>query len=196
MNRTHLTRLPLLVGLLVLAACAQSPQKIALAPQFAAVEQQVGQQRPLHVRVSDARSDKVLGSRGGVYRDTAVFTLADGLSSAVQPALQKHLAAMGFDVDSLSADTVDLHVLFDSLVYNHPKEGGVGHDMDMAAEVRVEARRENGDSYQGRYRVNRQQKFFNAPAAPQNEELVNELVVEVLTNMLADPKLMSFLLQQ
>ena len=58
----------------LLAACAQSPQKITLAPSFPAPEQAIGNKQPVHVRVSDDRRDKVLGSRGGAYRDTALIT--------------------------------------------------------------------------------------------------------------------------
>lgn len=193
MNCHRIFQFFVLGGALLLAACAQSPQAIQVAPVFPEADNQVGQGQPVHVRVSDQRDNTVLGSRGGVYRETAIFSLANELSLAVQPALEKHMAAMGFDVNSLSADTADLHVIFESLVYNHPKDGGVGHDMKMSAEVRVEASRQDGSRYDGRYRVNRQQKFFNAPSSSQNNDLVNELVVEVLQNMLADPKLMRFI---
>lgn len=191
-----LPRIALVIGLALLAACAQSPQKIVLEPNFPAPDAKVGQGQPVHVRVSDDRSDKVLGSRGGVYRDTATFSLADSLSLAVQPALQEHMKALGFNVESLNPNTVDLHVVFESLVYNHPEDSGLGHDMDMQAKVRVEASRQDGSRYEGRYRVKRQQKFFNAPSTSQNEDLVNTLVVEVLQSMLDDPKLMRFLLEK
>ena len=102
---------------------------------------------------------------------------------------------MGFDVGSLSANTTDLHVIFESLVYDHPKDSGIGHDMKMSAGVKVEASKQDGSRYDGRYRVNKQQKFFNAPSSSQNKDLVNELVVEVIQNMLADPKLMRFIQQ-
>ena len=182
------------LAVLVLAACAQSPQKITVAPSFEqAPEQQLAQGQPVHVRVSDGRSNKVLGSRGGAYRETALITLENSLSLAVQPVLKARMKALGFEVDSLSADTVDLHIVFESLVYNHPEQEGVGHDMDMLAVVKAEATRSDS-RYEGRYRVKRKEKFFNAPSEPHNEELVNSLVVDVLESMLADPQLQSFLL--
>lgn len=188
-----LSKLSLAAALLLLVACAQSPQKIALNPDFETPEQAIANKQPVHVRVSDDRRSKVLGSRGGVYRETALITLSENLSLAVQPALKQQLKAMGFEVDSLSPETTDLHVVFESLVYNHPEEKeGVGHPMDMEAEVRVEAIRQNS-RYEGRYKIKRQQKFFNAPNTALNVELVNKLVVDVLERMLADPKLISFL---
>ena len=179
----------------LLAACAQSPQKITLAPSFPAPEQAIGNKQPVHVRVSDDRRDKVLGSGGGAYRDTALITLGESLSLAIQPALKDHLKALGFEVDSLSPQTTDLHVVFESLVYNHPDTDGVGHPMDMEAQVRVEAVRQNS-RYEGRYKIKRQEKFFNAPSEPHNEEMVNKLVVDVLESMLADAKLQNFLLDK
>ena len=178
--------------MVILASCAQSPQKVELAPRFEVPDAPRANGQPVHVRVSDQRAKKVLGSRGGAYPETSVITLANDLSSAVTPAVKEHLQALGYNVDSLDANTVDLHIIFDSLVYHHPEDDGVGHDMDMEAEVRVEASR-NNQSYNGRYRVKRQQKFFNAPSDTQNSELINALVVEVLENMLADQKLQEFL---
>ncbi|MDF1691889.1 MAG: YajG family lipoprotein [Zhongshania sp.] len=175
-----------------LTACASSPQAIKLAPQFAAPTSHNGNNSPVHVRVSDQRQNKVLGSRGGTYRDTSVVTIGNDLSLAVEKPLAAHMAAMGYDTDSLSANTADLHVIFESLVYNHPKEDGVGYDMDMLATVNVEVRRGN-EHYEGRYRVKRKQKFFNAPSESHNAELVNGLVVEVLNSMFDDPKLVGFL---
>lgn len=181
-----------LASLLLLTACAQSPQAIRVVPNFSAPIAQDGRNSPVNVRVSDNRQNKVLGSRGGTYRDTSVITIANNLSLAVEKPLAKHMAAMGYDTDSLSVDTLDLHVIFDSLVYNHPIEKEVGHDMEMLASVNVEARRGN-EHYEGRYRVKRKQKFFNAPNESRNAELVNELVVEVLSSMFEDPKLVAFL---
>ena len=165
---------------LLITACAQSPQAIKVAPEFPAPTQANGSDSPVHIRVSDKRVNKVLGSRGGIYRDTSVITLANDLSLPVEKALSSYMAAMGYDVDSLNPNTTDLHVIFTSLVYDHPKEGGVGHDMDMLATVEVEARRGN-EHYEGRYRVKRNQKFFNAPSNSHNSKMVNELVVEVLS---------------
>ena len=121
-----------------------------------------------------------------------MITLANDLSLPVEKALSSYMAAMGYDVDSLNPNTTDLHVIFTSLVYDHPKEGGVGHDMDMLATVEVEARRGN-EHYEGRYRVKRNQKFFNAPSNSHNSKMVNELVVEVLSSMFSDPRLVAFL---
>jgi uncharacterized lipoprotein len=192
MNNSTLMITLALASLLLLTACAQSPQAIRVVPNFSAPIAQDGRNSPVNVRVSDNRQNKVLGSRGGTYRDTSVITIANNLSLAVEKPLAKHMAAMGYDTDSLSVDTLDLHVIFDSLVYNHPIEKEVGHDMEMLASVNVEARRGN-EHYEGRYRVKRKQKFFNAPNESRNAELVNELVVEVLSSMFEDPKLVAFL---
>jgi uncharacterized lipoprotein len=175
-----------------LTACASSPQAIQLAPKFAAPSDRVANASPVHVRVSDQRENKVLGSRGGAYPETSVVTIGNDLSLAVEKALKVQMAAMGYVTDSLSADTVDLHVIFDSLVYDHRKEDGLGYDMDMLAAVNVVASRGN-EHYEGRYRIKRQQKFFKAPSDDDNIEQVNSLVVEVLTSMFEDPKLLAFL---
>ena len=185
MSYTTVMKGIVLTAALLITACAQSPQAIKVAPTFAAPAQQDGGQSPVHVRVSDQRANKVLGSRGGAYRETAVIL-------PVEKALSSHMAAMGYDVDSLNPATTDLHIIFTSLVYNHPKEDGVGYDMDMSATVEVEARRGN-EHYQGRYRIKRNQKFFKSPTEAQNTKLVNELVAEVLESMFSDPKLVAFL---
>lgn len=189
----HLNVCAVLLTAALLAACAQSPQQVTLAPSFAEPAEKIASGQPVHARVSDGRSTKVLGSRGGAYRETALITLENSLSLAVQPVVKARLKEMGFEVDSLSVDTVDLHIIFETLVYNHPETDTVGHDMEMRAVVKVEATRQD-KRYEGRYRVKRSEKFFNAPSEPHNTELVNSLVVDVLDSMLADGQLQSFLL--
>ncbi|MBU0538628.1 MAG: YajG family lipoprotein [Gammaproteobacteria bacterium] len=192
MSYTAVMKGIVLSAALLITACAQSPQAIQIAPEFAAPSEASGNNNPVHVRVSDKRANKVLGSRGGTYRETSVITLKNDLSLPVEKSLSSYMAAMGYDVDSLNPNTTDLHVIFTSLVYDHPKVDGVGYDMDMLATVEVEARR-GKEHYEGRYRVKRNQKFFNAPSNANNTKLVNDLVAEVLSSMFTDPKLVAFL---
>jgi uncharacterized lipoprotein len=192
MSYTTLMKGCVLTAALLITACAQSPQAIQVAPEFPAPTQVNGDGNPVHVRVSDQRANKVLGSRGGAYRETSVITLANDLSLPVETALSAYMGAMGYDVNSLDPNTTNVHVIFSSLVYDHPKEDGLGYDMDMMAGVEVEVRRGN-EHYEGRYRIKRNQKFFNAPSNSHNSKLVNDLVAEVLISMFSDPKLVAFL---
>ncbi|WP_269617598.1 YajG family lipoprotein [Zhongshania sp. BJYM1] len=192
MSYTNLMKGFIVSVALLITACAQSPQAIQIAPEFTTPALTTGNDSPVNVRVSDQRANKVLGSRGGPYRETSVITLANDLSLPVEKALSSYMASMGYNVDSLNPNTTDLHVIFTSLVYDHPKEDGVGYDMDMLATVEVQASR-GIEHYEGRYRVKRNQKFFNAPSNSHNTKLVNDLVAEVLVSMFSDPKLVAFL---
>jgi uncharacterized lipoprotein len=192
MNCTTVMKGCVLTAALLIMACAQSPQAIQVAPEFPVPTVVNGDGNAVHVRVSDERANKVLGSRGGVYRETSVITLANDLSLPVKTALSAYMGTMGFDVNSLDPNTTDVHVIFSSLIYDHPEGDRIGYDMDMLAGVDVEVERGN-EQYKGRYLVRRNQKFFNAPGDSDNTKLVNDLVVDVLISMFSDPKLVAFL---
>ncbi|MGJ8686688.1 MAG: YajG family lipoprotein, partial [Spongiibacteraceae bacterium] len=156
-----------LAVLLVFTGCAYSPQQIHVAPVFSPLSEAVGGGRSVHVRVSDGRQNKVLGSRGGSYRDTALVTLENDLAQSLSSALATQLQSMGYVVDSLQADTVDLHLIVDSLVYDNIDADGPAYTINMGVVTRVEAAR-GGDQYQGHYRIKRQQNFFSAPSELHN----------------------------
>lgn len=177
--------------LLAFIGCAQSPQQIHVAPVFSPALESVGGDRPVHVRVSDSRQNKVLGSRGGSYRDTALVTLENDLAQSLSSALATQLQSMGYNTDSLQADTVDLHLIVDSLVYDNIDTNGPAYNINMAVATRVEAVR-GDDKYQGQYRIKRQQSFFSAPSEPHNSSIVNGLLTEVVVSMLNDEKLIAF----
>jgi uncharacterized lipoprotein len=192
MSYTTVMKGCVLTAALLITACAQSPQAIQVAPEFPVPTQVNGEGSAVHVRVSDERANKVLGSRGGVYRETSLVTLANDLSLPVETALSAYMGTMGYDVNSLDPNATDVHVIFSSLVYDHSKGDIIGYNMDMLAGVDVEVGRGN-EHYKGRYLVRRNQKFFNAPSNSQNIKLVNDLVAEVLISMFSDPKLVAFL---
>ena len=68
-----------------LVGCGLSPQYLTPEPRFSGQLVAVGQGQPVVVRVSDARSNPVIGTRGGLYAQSSAITVN---SKAFLPRLQ------------------------------------------------------------------------------------------------------------
>lgn len=182
-----------LFGLLavLVAGCAYSPQQITVRPVLSDDGAAYGLGRPVDVRAEDARKDKVLGTRGGIYEKTSTISLANDLAEAIARSARSQLAAKGFQVNSRDPDQVVLRIVVDELVYDTAGEG-VGHNVELRAVLRAEASR-GGETFSGRYQSRHQQRFAYAPNAERNEQLVNDLLAQTLERMFADEKLRAFL---
>ncbi|HUH38235.1 MAG TPA: YajG family lipoprotein [Spongiibacteraceae bacterium] len=176
----------------LLGACALSPQQVVLQPTLTYSGERVQSARPVIVSVVDGRDQAVLGTRGGVYGDTSVITLANDLSEALTRALNAGLAAQGYAVNTSNMDdAVRLKVTVEELRYTTP-EKGVAAKATVKAGVKADAY--FGDShFEGRYGVSKEKSFVARPGMEDNAELINAAVTEALERMFADPKLRAFL---
>ncbi len=176
--------------LLTLSACAYSPQQITINPSIDTDAESYGQGRSVNVTVEDVRQNKALGSRGGIYKETSIITLANDMGAAITRAAQAKLATQGFSVNAGESDA-SMKIMIEELLYDVP-ESNIGKQVNLRAVMSVEVAAGN-ESYTGRYRTNSERQTVVTPSMSKNEELINQLLSDTLVRLFSDPKLKAFL---
>lgn len=192
MNRIFQCCTALLLAVLV-SACAQSPQRITVQPTLSITGAPVGNGRAILVSASDQRQNKVLGSLGGVYGNTATLSVGNNIEQALTGAANALLAAQGYVVNSPDPSAVQLNIVVESLTYQ-PQQQGVGSDVKLAAVLRADVTK-HGETFSGRYQSDSERRSVTAPDQQDNEKYVNELLSDTLTRMFSDNRLREFLLK-
>lgn len=182
--------IPALLSVL-LSACAFSPQQITIKPDFDVISESYGAGRPLSISVEDARENKILGSRGGIYEETSLITLKNSLTDAIAGAARAKLATQGFNVNSNDPDAAAVKIKIEKLSYDLPKDA-VGRKVLLESVLSVEASL-GGESYTGRYKTNSERHTLVSPTMGRNEEMINTLLSDTLVRLFSDPKLKAFL---
>lgn len=177
----------------LITACAQSPQRLNVRPTLSVTGEAVGGGRAILVSATDERSNKVLGSLGGVYGNTATITIGNNIEQALTGAANAMLAAQGYVVNSPDSSALQLNIVVESLTYQ-PQEQAVGSTVKLAAVLRADVTK-RGENFSGRYQSNAERRSVTAPDQKENEEYVNELLSDTLTRMFSDNRLRDFLLK-
>ena len=181
-----------LPALLVLASgCALSPQTVNIHPALDISRlSSRAQGTSIALAVSDARSNRVVGYRGGVYATASITTDAN-LSAAVRTELARALGKLGYRVvdDGANAD-IALSVELAGLGYK-VTEDRVTRTIETTATVR--GRSTAGSiTRTGEYRDRRTKEVVKAPSEADNEELLNQVLSAVLQRLVSDPDLLKF----
>ena len=177
--------------MLSLAACAYSPQQITINPVINTAAENYGNGRAVNVSVEDGREVKVLGSRGGIYKDTSVITIANSMTDAIASAARAKLAVQGFNTNSGLAEAAQVKIIVDQLSYDVPEQS-VGKKVKLSAVLKLDVSA-GGQSYQGRYKSDSERQTVVTPRMAQNEEMINTLISDTLARLFSDPKLKAFL---
>ncbi|MBL4826619.1 MAG: hypothetical protein JKY66_02695 [Spongiibacteraceae bacterium] len=185
-------RIGLTIFFLSLAACAYSPQQITINPVIDTSGERYGEGRPVSVKVEDRRENKIIGSRGGIYKETSLITVSNDMGAAIVRATEAKLATQGFNVNSTAEQIpAQLTVVIEQLSYEVPEQS-LGKKVMLKAVFLVEAS-SHGETYTGRYETSSQQQTVVTPNTARNEEMINALISETLARSFTDPKLKAFL---
>lgn len=193
MKKQSLMRIALLAVVALLTACAQSPQRIIVAPTLTMSGEMSGNGRAILVSGADERPSKVLGSLGGVYGGTATLTIANNLEVALTQAANGLLASQGYVVNSPDPSAAHLTIVAEKITYEKLDQS-VGNAMRFVATLRADVTK-GGETFSGRYTSEKEQRSVGRPDAEDNEQYVNELLSTTLQRMFADPRLREFLMK-
>lgn len=178
-----------------LVGCGLSPQYLTPEPRFTGQLRAVGQGQPVVVRVSDARSTQIIGTRGGLYAQSSAITVN---SQAFLPRLQAETDAavrmLGFTPMQQGSGEAQLNLKLVELSYKAVEDGGLIKDAQLHAVYALEV--QNGTQrYNGRYAANVTQGYAKAPNEQTNNKLVSKVLSEGLQRVFNDPAIAPLLAQ-
>jgi uncharacterized lipoprotein len=178
---------------LLVTACAQSPQRLNIQPTLSISGDAVGNGRAIIVSAADQRSNKVLGSLGGVYGSSATITIGNDIEQALTRATNGMLASQGYVVNSPDPNALQLNIVLEGLTYQ-PLDQAVGNAVKLTAVLRADVTK-HGETFSGRYQSDSERRSVGKPDAEDNEQYINELLSDTLTRMFNDNRLRDFLLK-
>lgn len=181
--------------MLALSGCALSPQMITVQPSPEVTAANVGNNQSVTVSTVDQREQQAFGTRGGVYGNTSLIRPANDLAAVITDAVRKGLQAQGFNAFNPNDDGRPLEVRIATLSYV-PEEGSVVNRVEVNTVIEALARNPQGDEYKGVYRAGNTYEQPLTPSAARNEMMINEVLDRALKQLLADPKLLSFMAAQ
>ncbi|NRB37081.1 MAG: hypothetical protein HRU20_01280 [Pseudomonadales bacterium] len=180
--------------LLVLTACAYTPQQVEITPKVQA-NNQAGNGQNIAISVLDQRPQKHLGNRSHDEDHNSVISVANDLSASIKSSAKAALIAQGFNVDpSLQADA-EYHIFITQLAYTNTAEDSHQHTISLQAELKSELRKLN-QFYKGQYLTKTDHNLGISPSAAKNTAIINEVLSKSLQSLLDDPKAMAFLLNK
>lgn len=192
MMKTSLLRGALIIAAVLLTACAQSPQRITVAPTLTLSGDMTGNGRAILVGASDQRPSKDLGSLGGVYGNSATLTIANNLEQALTQAANGLLAAQGYVVNSPDPNAVQFNIVAEKISYEKIDQQPVGNVVKLSATLRADVTRQ-GETFTGRYSTQSEHPNLARPDPEDNEKYVNDLLSDTLKRMFSDNRLREFL---
>lgn len=186
-----LRALALLTLTAALSACGLSPQVIEIHPSAQVEATNTGHNAPVAVFAVDSRSQTAFGTRGGVYKDTALVQPANDVKSAIEDAVKKGLQTQGFNAFNPGDDATSLEVRLEQLDYI-PEAGAVVNEVNLHLVLSAQAKR--GDvTHSGTYKSDTVHQFPVTPSAARNQAIINGILSSAIERLLRDPKMLAFL---
>ena len=179
------------VFVMLLAACALSPQVVVIDPVVkpgTAISAQGNSS--LDIRVRDTRKSTVIGQRGGVYEATSHISTDDNMIKTLQNRIARAFADLGYAMNTGNA-AAELTVDVIDISYVTAVEKLV-RTVEIKSAIKATCRKD-GQEYASSYRVTNKKEVLKVPTEEENEKLVNEAVAIVLERLLSDGELFAFI---
>ena len=177
-------------GMLLLSACALSPQVIGINPDISILEESEQQyNKTISVVVNDARNSNILGSRGGIYSDTALLSTAEDMTINLKNNLENAFSSMGYNVFGSGGNILTINI--QELSYNAGRETTVTKVVTSAS-VDVSCQNQS-QTMNNTYRITDTKDFITTPTSGQNREVINSTLSTALNRMFSDQNLLNCL---
>ena len=182
----------LIWAIILLQACALSPQVVIINPELAPGGGHTAT-KPLSLRIDvvDPRSSPVIGQRGGVYKETSHISTDENMTTTLQKKLSAIFTSHGYTVLSEERADVYLTVNTSNIKYTVIKDKLLDQ---IQIDIQLEAVCQKGNrQFKRNYTVSRKKDVVKTPDMEDNETLVNEAMAIVLQNLLEDEVLFNFI---
>jgi uncharacterized lipoprotein YajG len=184
----NMTRAIGFTAILMLSACALSPQTVVISPQLGVGGSPAGAGKRLEVQVRDSRPNTVIGYRGGVYETAAIETAAD-LTQSLQSALVQAFIRSGYQIADSAAADIRLVIDIETLDYQ-ARQNKIIWDIEFFASIQATASAGGREkSLQLQDRITRQ--FAKAPTVQENESLINDVLSKLLQRLIENGELLA-----
>jgi uncharacterized lipoprotein YajG len=192
MNMRLLLATALVALLTSTQGCSLKTQYLHIDPDVKVKQAQIGDGKPVGLRVSDSRSDRKLGEVGDPDRKMVDVRVDEDPSPVIYERVRQALITLGFSVqpyDETMARTLDIKLR--SLTLQSVKKP-LTFDTELRAEVAAHA--VNAAAYYDRQFNVRTHKDGAAPPFEKDSTvLVNTAVSQALEDLLADEELLAVL---
>lgn len=181
------------IGILFLvSACALSPQVVPVNPVLdtSGIAQR-GAGSAISVTVSDRRDDQVLGSRGGVYSDTALLTTDTDITANIRTAVISALGSLGI-ITHADSDGPALNIYLDELDYRAFRSNNSLYSVSTDAAINVVCKNRL-HTLDNNYRISDKKDYIKAPSERENTSIINNTLASALNRLLEDDKMLECL---
>ena len=178
--------------LLLLAGCAQSPQRVWLEPKLNVPTSSLGEGKVVAVDVVDRRPSPSLGNFGKSRDASTELSTEQDVALVVKQEVIAGMRKKGFvAVEEQSNRDAKLNVEVQLLEYATSPNTWTG-DVYIKSAMKAVASK-NGKTLEKMYRANFDKRVVVVPTAANNEQWINEALGDVLRQLLEDRDLSSFL---
>lgn len=176
----------------ILSGCTLTPQKTNIDPEIHVGDVNLGQGRPIALKVDDERPTKSIGRRGTGAMSGAEIVPTSDVGMVFHKEITDGLEKRGFVVVPYSDDH-PLRVIIElrELKYSTSMGFWTG-GVHMSAAMKVQAFSENRN-YEEFYRTEEEERVFFVNFADENDELINTAASKLLQQLFDDQELSSFL---
>lgn len=182
------------IVLLLVSACALSPQVIDISPTLRhETSSNLDSKNTITIHVNDSRPSSLLGSRGGVYNETALLTTNPDMTNNIRATLIDAFKTIGYSVSDNTTAT-GLNVSISEFTYNNQKKTAV-NSISVRAVIKVECRNSRY-TMNNEYTITDGKDFIKPPSKRENATIVNATMNTALNKIFEDEKLFSCLNNQ
>jgi uncharacterized lipoprotein len=184
----NMIKTALLIPLLVLTGCALSPQTVTIMPDIkVANANNDQQQKTIQIGVNDARANKIIGTRGGIYADTSAITADADITQSVRNSLTAAYRVLGYNVLNSGAN-VQIIVDITDLKYNATGETTI-RAVDTAAALKATCQ---SGTYvvTNEYRITDKADVLKPPTVGENQDYINETLSSTLQRLVNDASIL------
>ncbi len=178
--------------LALLSGCAFQRQVVNLQPTVTVAGSDIGTGVSVAVKVVDERPTKSIGHRGTAYGKAAEIASDQDLAAVVAEQLRIGLEKKGFAAGDYSQNSPTRLAVEIRLLDYSTSTGFWSGGVHLKAALKVDAKN-GGKDFDKMYRKEREQRVQVVPTAGTNEQWLNEALGDVITQVLADEELLSFL---